>query len=54
MRVVDPFGEGDEGPGVGVVVAVRELHCEFEYAIGVEAPAEEDDAVECAEVGLAG
>lgn len=53
MRIVHPFGEGDDRPCVGIIVSFWEFHCEFEDGIGVEAATEEDYAVENAEVGLA-
>ena len=46
VGVVDGCLECDDWKCVDVIVSVWELHCEFEYGVGVESSSEEYDAVE--------
>ena len=51
MRIVHLGGEGDDRPGINVVVFWWQPQFKLEDAIGVRTPSDEDDAVKVSEVG---
>ena len=54
VRIVHLGGEGDDRPGIDVVVLLRQSQLELEDAVGVRSPSDEDDAVKMPEVGEGG
>jgi len=46
VRVINFGVERDFRKGVGIIVSLRQFHCEFEDGVGVHSSAEKYDAVE--------